>query len=77
MAETTIDGGICPEQQLLLDELYVLAKKLNAVAGRVRAAVENNNFADLTSSKREFDKIRDEIVRRAQRIALHRAEHRC
>jgi hypothetical protein len=68
-------GGPCDERRMALDELCAWAEELRTTSDRVRAALENDNLADIASAREEFDRIRDRIVNQARRLASHRSEH--
>jgi hypothetical protein len=77
MTETADSGAVCPEQQLIIDELCGLAHTLEAIAASVRHAVEQNILDDLATLKEDFDKTREQIIEQAKRLAVHRASHGC
>jgi hypothetical protein len=61
----------CPRELHIIDELCQLAIKLDNISKNVRGAILWNEIA-LDSHRKEFEAIRDEIIAKVQRLAVHR-----
>jgi hypothetical protein len=61
----------------LLDIICRRSAELDVILASVQTAIAVDKLGKLTSLREQFDKVRDQIVAEAKRLAQHRLEHCC
>ncbi|MDQ1470449.1 MAG: hypothetical protein QOJ99_1929 [Bryobacterales bacterium] len=75
--KTGVSSNRCAEHLVIIDEICACVGKLDTLSTGIRKAVEQNDPGGLAVLKQEFDRIREQIIKQARRLALCRAEHGC
>jgi hypothetical protein len=61
----------------LIDNICRRSAELDVILASVQTAIAVDKLGKLTSLREQFDKVRDQIVAEAKRLAQHRLEHCC